>query len=116
MTETKDTAKGTSGWTTETLYVHFMALLEASERKNQQQFSDAKEAVKAALDAAQKAVDKAERALVGWKESQNEWRGTIADIISKTAGKGAGLSAMWGYVLAAIMLIIAIAGLYFKAH
>lgn len=108
----KETARGTSGWTTETLYVHFISLLEAAEKKNQQQFSDAKEAVKAALDAAQKAVDKAEGALVGWKESQNEWRGTIADIISRTTGKSTGLDLGWKILIGAVTLFAMLLGIF----
>lgn len=112
-----------TGWTLDTLYTHFTALLEDERRANNQRFSDqekavaaalaaAEKAVKAALDAAQKAVDKAESSLVVWKESQNEWRGTIADIISKTLGKGQGLNAGWGYLIAGVGFIIAVMTLF----
>jgi len=127
----KETAKGTSGWTVETLYVHFSSLLEQSENKNQQQFADADKAVQAALSAAEKAVNKAEVNASNWRENANEWRAAMSDRERNFApiqrleslehrfdmneGAGAGLKAMWGYVLAAILLIIAIAGLYLKS-
>jgi len=56
------------GWTFATLYKHVSMLSEAS-----------KEAVTAAIAAAQKAVDKAEGAQQLRNEAQNEWRAAMKD-------------------------------------
>ncbi len=56
------------GWTFATLYKHVMMLSEAS-----------KEAINAAITAAQKAVDKAEGAQQLRNDAQNEWRGAMKD-------------------------------------
>jgi len=56
------------GWTFATLYKHVMMLSEAS-----------KEAINAAITAAQKAVDKAEAAQQLRNDAQNEWRAAMKD-------------------------------------
>jgi len=56
------------GWTFTTLYKHVTMLSEAS-----------KEAVNAAITAAQKAVDKAEAAQQLRNDAQNEWRAAMKD-------------------------------------
>lgn len=63
----------------ETLHAYFMALLEAAETKNQQQFLDADKAVQAALVSAEKAVTKAEINADKWRANANEWREAMAD-------------------------------------
>jgi len=56
------------GWTFASLYKHVMMLSEAS-----------KEAINAAIVAAQKAVDKAEGAQQLRNDAQNEWRAAMKD-------------------------------------
>lgn len=96
-----ETEKQVSGWTTDTLRDHVLALIErtkitleaadnASELRNEQRFTaqqqaikDAlisqKEAVAAALVAAEKAVLVAEQNAEKWRAAANEWRGAMND-------------------------------------
>jgi uncharacterized protein YhaN len=64
----KDPDHNPDGWTFATLYKHVSLLSDA-----------AKEAVTAAIAAAQKAVDKAESAQQLRNEAQNEWRAAMKD-------------------------------------
>ena len=57
-----------NGWTVDTLYAHFTALLEAQDK-----------AVKAALASAEKAVDRAEINAEKWRQNANEWRAAMTD-------------------------------------
>ncbi len=66
------------GWTFATQHKHFTALSDAS-----------KEAVNAAIAAANKAVDKAEAAQQLRNEASNEWRGTVSDQWKNFADKEA---------------------------
>jgi len=90
-----------NGWTIATAMEHFKALLDASDKRHEQQtasalrvsetgftqqreavntaFAAQKEAVNAALAAADRAVQKAESAAERRFESVNEFRGTLAD-------------------------------------
>jgi len=93
--------------------------MEASEKKNQQQFADADKAVQAALSAAEKAVNKAEVNASNWRENANEWRAAMSDRernfapiqrlealehrVDVKEGTGAGLKQGWG-------LLVGIAG------
>ena len=84
------TAKGTTNWSVETLYVHFTTLLQeqkehyedllaAAEAKNQQQFRDAKEAIQIAQIASQSAINKSEANDSKWRDNSNEWRQAMDD-------------------------------------
>jgi len=122
------TSKGTTGWTVETLFVHFSSLMEASEKKNQQQFADADKAVQAALSAAEKAVNKAEVNASNWRENANEWRAAMSDRERNFApiqrleslehrfdmkeGSGQGLRQGWGYLIAAVALVMTLLGIF----
>ena len=81
-----------SGWTLETLYAHFSAILAEMDLRYQQRFdsqtkaleaafSAADKAVTAALTAAEKAVTKAEIAAEKRFDAVNEFRGAYQDII-----------------------------------
>jgi len=134
-----DTAKGTSGWTVETLYVHFTALLNEAEKKNEQRFIDQEKAVKAALNAAEQAVNKAEHNAEKWRASANEWRqamddrevkfmprpeaerglesnaekiSLLTDRLNRSEGHGGGLQAMWGYVVGAAGFVLVLIGIF----
>lgn len=140
----KDTAKGTSGWTVETAIVYFKDMLAAAEAKNQQQFRDAKEAIQIAQAASQSAINKSEANDAKWRDNSNEWRQAMDDRevkfmprmeytsahqslidrismlenrVIKYESTGAGLKQGWGYLIAVIIVIVAISGLYIKnAH
>ena len=106
-----DDRRFTDGWSTETLYRHFSALLTAQE----------------------KAINLAEKNAEAWRASANEWRGAMTDRertfmargeldtrfasidtqlndlkkqVSLMAGKSSGLNAGWGYLVGAVGLII----------
>jgi hypothetical protein len=79
-----------SGWTIDTLLEHLRALMESSEKREEQRFtasqkaielgfSAQKSAVDAALAAADRAVIKAELAAEKRFESVNEFRATLSD-------------------------------------
>ena len=103
--------RSTDGWSTETLYRHFTELMDEQKR----------------------AIQLAEANASQWRASANEWRGAMTDRertfmarseldtrfmsidtqltdLKKTVqthmGKATGLSAGWGYLTAAIALII----------
>src|SRR5579859_5205347 len=120
----KPTAKSTSGWSLETIFVHFTSLLEAQEKKNQQQFGDADKAVQAALMAAEKAVNKAEINAANWRDNANEWRAAMSDRERNFApiqrleslehrfdlkeGTGMGIKQGWGFLIAAAVFLVAL--------
>jgi hypothetical protein len=121
-------SKGTSGWTIETLYVHFTALMSEHEK-----------AVKAALASSETAVNKAEYNSEKWRDSANEWRqamddrevkfmprteytsahqalidrlGAMESRITKIESTGAGLKQGWGYLVGAIGFLGALVGIF----
>ena len=100
-----------NGWSTETLYRHFSALLTAQE----------------------KAIKLAEDNAALWRSQANEWRGAMSDRertfmargeldsrfvsidtqlndlkrqVSTMAGKSSGLNAGWGYLIAAVATVV----------
>jgi len=122
------TSKGTSGWTIETLYVHFTSLMEEHEK-----------AVKAALAAAETAVNKAEYNSEKWRDSANEWRqamddrevkflprteytaahqalidriGMLENRVTKNEGTGQGLKQGWSFLVAGVGLILVLLGIF----
>lgn len=115
-----ETEKAVSGWTVDTLKELFSKLRE-----------DDQLALRAALAAAEKANDKAEKAQQGINKTQNEFRGTLKDqaatlmpikeaeakfddiqkqinsllsVQTSSQGKSFGLQAGWGYLTGAIGL------------
>jgi hypothetical protein len=127
-----------SGWTIETLLVHFTAQLEATNKLNDQHFALQQKAVEAALAAAKEAVaaalvaqknisDLAAEYLRAWQTSANEWRGAMTDREKSFApiqrlealekrmdmreGDSLGKKAMWGYVAAAGGIVTGAVGL-----
>jgi len=116
------------GWTLETLYIHFNALM-----------LDQKEAVRAALASAETAVNKAEYNSEKWRDSANEWRqamddrevkflprteyssahqalidriGALENRVTKNEGTGQGLKQGWGYLIAAVALVMTLLGIF----
>jgi hypothetical protein len=112
----------TSGWTLETLKEHFEALR-----------ADDKEAIAAALAAAEKAVLKAEARTLADKEASNEIRGAMVDAQRNFADKDAtdrrlkaledfqlaaasktiGAGQLWAMAAAVVVVIAAIMGIVF---
>lgn len=123
-----DTAKGTTGWTVETIFVHFTALLIAQEAKSQQRFADQEKAVQAALAAAEKAVNKAETNAEKWRDNANEWRGAMSDrernfapiqrvdalekLVDRNEGTSAGLKSGWGYMVGFAGFVAALVAIF----
>jgi len=105
------------GWTFSSLYKHVMALSEAS-----------KEAITAAMNAAKEAGDKADKATEKRFDSVNEFRNAMKDQqatfaakdetnfrltaidkrLAEIDGKSKGANDMWGYVVGAVGLLIAL--------
>lgn len=94
-------------WTIETYAIHNEAM-RRSEKKFQKErdrrYAAIDKANKAtlavALIEAAKAADKAEQALKEYKESANEWRKTVSDLISMQQGGSKGMRDMWGWLIA----------------
>jgi hypothetical protein len=126
MPSTSKEASG--GWTLATLYIHFSALM-----------LDQKEAVRAALASAETAVNKAEYNSEKWRDSANEWRqamddrevkflprteyqgahqalidriGMLENRVTKNEGTGQGLKQGWGYLIAAVALVMTLLGIF----
>jgi len=124
--------KSASGWTLETLYIHFTALLNGQ-----------KEAVSTALTSAETAVNKAEYNSEKWRDSANEWRqamddrevkflprteytsahqalidriGMLENRVTKGEGTGQGLKQGWGFLVAAAGLVLVLIGIYAAIH
>jgi len=117
-----------SSWTLETLYVHFIALMDERDK-----------AIKAALASSDIAVNKAEYNSEKWRDSANEWRqamddreikflprteytaahqalteriGVIEMRITKSESTGQGLKQGWGYLVAAAGFMLALIGIF----
>jgi len=120
--------KETAGWTLETLYIHFSALM-----------LDQKEAVIAALASAETAVNKAEYNSEKWRDSANEWRQAMDDRevkflprteytgahqalidrisalesrVTKSEGAGQGLKQGWSFLVAGVGFLLALLGIF----
>jgi hypothetical protein len=124
-----------SDWTLTTLYMHLLAILEERDKRYGQRFTDLETALRAALAASEKAILKAEMATERRFEAVNEFRSTLSDQagqfitrseaeaatarnteriqeltdrINRSEGRGAGLGAGWGYLVAAVGVIAAV--------
>jgi hypothetical protein len=58
---------------------HFEDILCEIDKRYEQRFCAQEQAVKAALNSAQMAVDKAEVNVKAWQAASNEWRGAMTD-------------------------------------
>jgi hypothetical protein len=126
-----ETEEQVSGWTVDTLRTETHGLLHEADRRYEQRFEGQEKAVSAALQAAKEAVAKAETAAEKRFDAVNEFRGQLSDqaatfmprreaeqVIAALAekvsdlasrvdtreGRGAGLNAGWGYLIAAVGL------------
>lgn len=142
-----------SGWTIDTLHEHLVSLLEQAEERFDEKFithrtllDSQADKVELALNAADKAVTKAETATEKRFESVNEFRQTLSDRdrlsitrvehdgfrdairtelsqmrdnmnekfsalqtrIDRTEGRGAGMGAVWGFIVGGAGVIAAV--------
>jgi Flp pilus assembly protein TadB len=127
-----------SGWTIDTLRQHVTALLAEKDLRDQQRFEAQSSAIAAALLAAEKAVTKAEAANERRFEGVNEFRQTLSDQaatfisrvefdaqrkayedrvrelaarVDKTEGRTGGATALYGYLIAAAAIVVAVISL-----
>jgi hypothetical protein len=125
-----------SGWTVETLKEHLECVISAHDRRYEQRFRDQGAAGESALNAAKEAVLKAEHASEKRFEGVNEFRAALSDqqrtlmpraeaelrmaaneaqiktlLESRVErrGESRGAQAIWGYIVGAIGLLLAIA-------
>lgn len=125
-------------WNSNTLHDHLTAMLLELEKRMDQRFTAQETATNAALVAAEKAVLKAEALASDRASQQNEWRGTVNDLIQtmmprseyeqahgsmetqlasitsrmdQTQGQQKGASATVAYVFAAAAGVVAIGSL-----
>ena len=130
-----ETEQHVSGWTVDTLKEFVSAAITAADVRYEQRFLAQEKAVKdaltsqekavnAALAASEKAVFVAEQNAEKWRTNANEWRGSMNDReakfvqvpeflalkerIDKSEGHGKGVSDLWGWLVAAIAIIIAV--------
>lgn len=95
-------------WTVDLLAAHVEALRKADERfqdERDRRYTESARADRealtvAALNAHQKA-EKLAMALDEYKETNNEWRKTVSDLIAVMQGGSKGMRDMWGWVVAA---------------
>lgn len=74
-----ETRESVSGWTTDTIKTHFDDLRDTDNGNTEKRFDLAEKAVAAALAAAEKASDKADKATEKRFDGVNEFRQTLSD-------------------------------------
>lgn len=111
-----------SQWTVETLKQHFDALRQKDaefqaerDRRYTEKDEDRSTALEAALKSIEKATDLLASAYRSDKAAQNEWRGTINDIMSKMGGEKSGASDTYANIRNVILLLIAM-GAFILGH
>ncbi len=111
-----------SQWTVETLKEHFDALQEkehAFQVERDRRYSEQDAARSTALEAALKSIEKATDLLASAyrsdKAAQNEWRGTINDIMSKMGGVKVGTSETYTNIRNAVLIVVAL-GSFIVGH
>ena len=129
--------KPPSSWTPEIVRDHVLAVVEAHDKRYEDKFTGQdkavnaalaaqEKAVNAALAAAEKAVSVAERNAEEWRKGANEWRGSMTDRernfvartefdalkerIDRSEGSGKGMKDLYGWIVAGVLLLIAVAG------
>lgn len=130
-----ETEKQVSGWTVDTMHQHLIGIMDERDTRYQQRFDAQQLGLTDALKAAEKAVVKAEVATDKRFEGVNEFRETLSDqantfmtrheysaahdalvekveaiakIQDNAVGHSQGLTAGWGYLVAAVGLAVAI--------
>jgi hypothetical protein len=85
-----ETREKISGWTTDTLHAHLVQIIsdfrnhvdtkfEEADRRYSERFIAQQQALSDAMAAQEKSVAVAESNSQAWRESANEWRGTLSD-------------------------------------
>jgi hypothetical protein len=135
------TAKEPSSWTVDMLKEHVVTLIHLNDKRYEERFIGQVQAVKdalaaqekavnAALVAAEKAVLVAENNAQEWRKGANEWRQAMTDRESRfvgnseftllkerldiSAGGSKGMRDLYGWLAAAVMLALAIFGVFKK--
>jgi len=110
-----DGEKRYSLWTVETLKLHYDALRDADARfqaERDRRYTVQDEARATALEAALRSIEKATDLLASAyrsdKAAQNEWRGTINDIMSKMSGKDTGATDLWKIIASVIGVAVTV--------
>ena len=138
---TGETRSDESGWTVDTLHEHLDVRMADKDVRDQQRFDAQSQAIAAALQAAKEAVAKAETATEKRFESVNEFRAQLADLVARllprneydtahqaliekisdlasridrTEGKATGGRDLWGYLVGAVGIVVAIVALILK--
>lgn len=83
-------------------------LFEERDKRYAQGSVADKEAVKAALAAAEKAAEKTEAGLKEYKQVSNEWRSTVQDLVSRLQGQGQGIQLTGGLIVGALASLAAL--------
>ncbi len=106
--------QGDTPWSVN-LHDHIKAMMDERDRRYEALSAAQKDAVEAALKAAQLAVDKAEAIAEKWRLNANEWRSAMSDkdrqYLTKDVAKGyfiLGLMAS-GVIVAIVELVIRLA-------
>ena len=88
MTEDRlQKALSTDQWNVNSLHDYLTMLIKELDKRIDQRFTSQEAATKAAMQAAKEAVDKAEKLATTRADSQNEWRGTLDDIVGRMLSK-----------------------------
>lgn len=74
-------------WTVNTLHDHLTMMITELDKRIEQRFMAQESATRAAMAAAKEAVDKSEKLATTRAEAQNEWRGTLDDIVGRMLSK-----------------------------
>lgn len=74
-----ETKKDVSGWTVDTAMAHFLTVINERDRRYEEGKNDQKEAIKVALQNAEKSIEKAEAIAEKWRANANEWRAAMTD-------------------------------------
>jgi hypothetical protein len=97
----------TGRWNVNSLHDYFDMRFEQLELRMHERFAAVEAATKAALESAEKAVSKAESLATIRAEAQNEWRGTVSDILAQQKGREAGVGTTVAFIVAGISLLLA---------
>jgi flagellar biosynthesis chaperone FliJ len=89
-------------------------LIDERDRLYSERDAANKRAIDTALAATDRALDVLARKYKEDKDSQNEWRGTVNDIISKTSGSSIGMQKMWGAIVILVGLAVSLATFFKK--
>jgi len=92
---------GRSEWTVDTLKEHVEALRYADNQ-----------ALMRALETVATSAKVLAESMREYKESQNEWRGTVNDILSVMRGSKSGIKEFVGWIAFAITLVVGVLGVF----